>query len=82
VMFRDSVNLSATYMHGSRQTYYRLENHFGRTQWYSYMKWVKWKPIAVHLEVVLILMQDRYMVCSECGIGSEIILGAPNGTRR
>jgi hypothetical protein len=48
---------------------HRLENHFGRAQWYSYVKWVKWKLIAVHLEIVLILMQDRYMVCAKCGIG-------------
>jgi hypothetical protein len=31
---------------------------------------------------VLILMQDRCMVCFECTIGSEIILDAPNGTPR
>jgi hypothetical protein len=54
-----------------------LGNHFGRTQWYSYMTWVKWKLIAVHLEVVLILTQDRYMVCVERTISLEIILDAP-----
>ena len=32
--------------------------------------------------MVLILMQDRYMVCAEHTIGSEIILEAPNGTPR
>jgi hypothetical protein len=28
--------------------------------------WVKWKLISVHLEIVLILAQDRCMVCAEC----------------
>jgi hypothetical protein len=35
-----------------------------------------------HLEIVLILMQDRCTVCSEHTTGSEIILDAPDGTPR
>jgi hypothetical protein len=31
-----------------------------------------------HLEIVLILMQDRCMVCAERTAGSEIILDAPD----
>jgi hypothetical protein len=31
-------------------------------------------------EIVQILMQDRCMVSAERTIGSEIVLGAPNGT--
>ena len=34
----------------------------------------------VHLEIVLILTQDRCRVYAECTIDSEIILDAPNGT--
>ena len=34
------------------------------------------------LDIVLILMQDRCMVCMERTIGSEIILDAPDGTPR
>jgi hypothetical protein len=30
--FGDSANLDARWMHGLRQTYRRLRNHFGRTQ--------------------------------------------------
>jgi hypothetical protein len=45
-----------------------------------YATWVKWKLILVHLETVLILTQDRYTVCVECAIGSEVILGASDGT--
>jgi hypothetical protein len=51
---RDSVNLSARWVHGLRRTYHRLENHFGCTRWYSYMTWVKWKLLLVSLEMVLI----------------------------
>ena len=30
-LFGDSANLDATSVHGLRQTYHRLENHFGHT---------------------------------------------------
>ena len=33
-------------------------------------------------DIVLILTQDRSTVCVERTIGSEILLDAPNGTRR
>ena len=33
-------------------------------------------------DIVLILMQDRCMVCVERTIGSEIILDTPDGTPR
>jgi hypothetical protein len=42
----------------------------------------KWKLILVCLEIVLILMQDRCMVCADRTIVSEIILDAPDGTPR
>ena len=44
--------------------------------------WVKWKLVLVHLEIVLISMQDRCKVCAEHAIGSEVILGALDGTPR
>jgi hypothetical protein len=34
------------------------------------------------LEMVLILPQDRFMVCAEWTIGSKIVLDAPGGTPR
>jgi hypothetical protein len=37
--------------------------------------------ISFHLEIVLILTQDRGMVCARRTIGLEIILDAPDGTR-
>jgi hypothetical protein len=41
------------------------------------MTWVKWKLVSVHLETMLILMQDRCTDCAECTIGSEIVLTHP-----
>jgi hypothetical protein len=38
--------------------------------------------VSVRLEIVLILTQDRCMVCTECTIDSEIVLDAPGGTPR
>jgi hypothetical protein len=39
---------------------------------------LNWKLVLVHLEIVLILTQDRCTVCSERTIGSEIVLDAPD----
>jgi hypothetical protein len=65
-----------------RRTYHRLGNHFGWTQWYCYVMWMKWKLIWVHLEKVLILAKDRCTVCAKCTTCKEIFLGAPDGTPR
>jgi hypothetical protein len=43
---------------------------------------VKKKLILVYLEIVLILTQDKCIVCAEHAIGMEIVLGAPDGTPR
>jgi hypothetical protein len=37
---------------------------------------------SVRWEIVLILMQDRYTVCTEHTVGIEIILDALDGTPR
>ena len=37
---------------------------------------------SVHLEIVLVLVQDRCTVCAKRTIGSDIILDAPDGTPR
>jgi hypothetical protein len=34
---------------------------------------------SFHLDIVLILTQDRCTICAECTTGSEIILDAPDG---
>jgi hypothetical protein len=56
--FGDSVNLHSRLVHSLRRTCNRLENGFGHTQWNSYMMWVRWKLILVHLEIVLVSVQD------------------------
>ena len=43
---------------------------------------VKWKLVSVHLEIVLVLVQDRRTVCAKRTIGSKIILDAPDGAPR
>jgi hypothetical protein len=77
-LFGYSANLDATYVHSLRRTYYRLRNHFGRTRWYSYVMWVKWKLVLVSLEIELILTQYRCTVCAKRAIGLKMFLGAPN----
>jgi hypothetical protein len=44
------------------------------------MTWVMWNLSSFRLETVLVLVQDRSMVCARRTIGSEIILDAPDGT--
>ena len=43
---------------------------------------LKRKLVSVRLEVVLILTQDRCMVCAKHSVGSEIVLDAPDGPPR
>jgi hypothetical protein len=42
---------------------------------------LKWMLALVYLEIVLILTQDKCMVCVERSIGSEIVLDTPDGSR-
>ena len=37
---------------------------------------------SVCLEMVLVLVQERYVVCAKRTIGSDILLDAPDGTPR
>jgi hypothetical protein len=81
-LFGDTISVGARLMHDLRQMYHQLRNHFGCTRWYSYVTRLKWKLVSVHLDIVLILTQDRRTVCVECAIGSKIVLDAPDGTPR
>jgi hypothetical protein len=38
--------------------------------------------VSVHLETLLVLVQDRCTVCVKCAIGSVIVLDAPDVTPR
>ena len=39
-----------------------------------------WNLIFVHLEIVLVSVQDRFMVCAKLSISSEIVLDILDGT--
>jgi hypothetical protein len=80
--FRDSANLDARLVHDLRQMYHRLRNRFGRTRLNSYVTLVMWDLISIHLETVVVSVQDRCMVCAKRTIGTEIVLDAPDGTPR
>jgi hypothetical protein len=41
-----------------------------------------WNINLIRLEKVLVLVQDRCMVCVERTIGSEIVFDAPDGSPR
>ena len=49
-----SANLDARLVHGSRLTYHRLRNRFGRTRCNSYVTWVMWNLTSFTLEIVLV----------------------------
>ena len=78
--FGDSVSISARQVHGLFQT--RLGNHFDLTRQNSLVTRLKWNLVLVRLEIVLVSVQDRCMVCAFSTIGLEIILDAPIGTPR
>jgi hypothetical protein len=46
------------------------------------MTWVVWNLVLVHLETMLVSVQDRCTVCTKYTIGIEIILDALDGTSR
>ena len=41
-----------------------------------------WNLVLVHVETVLVSVQDMCTVGAKCTIGSEILLNAPDGTPR
>ena len=43
---------------------------------------LKWKLDSFYFEIVLILTEDRCIVCAERTIGTEVILDANVGTPR
>ena len=44
------------------------------------MTWVLWNLISDRLEIVLVPVEDRCMVCGRRTKGSEIVLDTPDGT--
>jgi hypothetical protein len=41
-----------------------------------------WNFVLVHLDTVLVSVEDRCMVCAKHSKGSKIVLDAPDGTPR
>ena len=80
--FGESANLDERWVHGLRRTFYWLRNHFGRTQWNSWVTWVMWNLSCFLTETVLLSVQDRCTVCAKRTISLEIVLDAPDGTPR
>jgi hypothetical protein len=62
--------------------HYRLRNNFRCSQWYSLVMRLKWKLVLVCFDIVLIMTQDRCIVCTEHTTGSEVIWYAPDRTPR
>ena len=56
--FGDGVSVGARQVHGLPQTYHRLRNHFGCTD-----GTIGLEIILIHLETVLVLVQDWCTVC-------------------
>ena len=80
--FGDSVSVGARLVHGLREIYHRLINHFVHTQLNSKVTWVMWNLASFRLEIVLVSVQDWRMVYARRTIGSEIILDALHGATR
>jgi hypothetical protein len=79
-LFGDSANIDARLVHGLRRTYHRLRNHFGCTRWISYVTLVMWNLVSIHLEIVVVSVQDRHTVCAKHRL--EMIMDGPDGTPR
>jgi hypothetical protein len=46
------------------------------------MKRIIWNLASAQLEIVLVSVQDRCMVCAQCTIGSETVVEVLDGTPR
>jgi hypothetical protein len=68
--FGDSATLEARLVHGLCQTYHRLRNSTGGTQWNSKVMWVLWNLVSIYFETVLALVHDMCSVCVKRTIGS------------
>jgi hypothetical protein len=79
-LFGDSANLDERYVHGLRRTYHRVRNRFGHNRWIFSVTLVIGNLVSIHLETVLVSVQDRCMGCAKHRL--EIVLDAPDSTPR
>jgi hypothetical protein len=62
--FGDSANPYARQVHGLHGTYNMHGNQFGCTRWNSLTTCVIWNLASVHLETLLVSVQDMCAVCT------------------
>ena len=67
-------------MPGLRECTSGMEIALGTPKWYSKVMFVKWDLVSVCFAIVLVLAQDRWTVCTECSLGTEIALATPDHT--
>jgi hypothetical protein len=48
-----------------------VRNHFGCSRWISYVTFVMWNLVSIHMETVVVLVQDRCTVCAKRTIGTK-----------
>jgi hypothetical protein len=80
--FGHSANLDTRLVHSLRRMYDRLINRLDTPDANSQMMWVMSNLVSVHLEMVLVLEQDRCTICAKRTTGSGIILDKTDGTPR
>jgi len=80
-LFRNCVSFGARYVHGWRLIHHSIRKHFGSTCWY-FREEAQVEACLICLDIVLILIHDRCMICKEHTICLEINLDAPNGIPR
>ena len=78
--FGDSANLDARSVHGLRKRTIDSEIILDAPDGKLLGGLGHVESCSVHLEMVLVLVQDRCMVFSKCTIGSDIVQDTPDGT--
>jgi hypothetical protein len=67
-LFGDNANLDARQAHGLRRMYHRLKNHFRRTRCIFLVTLVIWNLVSIHLETILVSVQDRRTVYAKTSL--------------
>ena len=72
-LFGDSANLDARLVHGLCRMYHRFRKSFSTHPMELLGDVGHVKSRSVCLEMMLVLVQDRYTVYAKCTIGSDIV---------
>jgi hypothetical protein len=82
ISFGDSANLDTRQVHGLCRAFHRPRKSCWTHPMDLLGEWVMWNLVSVHLEIVLVSVEYWCSVCAKDTLGSEIVLCAPEGTRR